>query len=309
VVVRVVGRRRHRTGNVSWYATLVEPEAVPDAQVIELYFARWPRQEHVFRNAAGRLHLDAHHGYGKRQINNVAVLDRLDQMDARLRKATTNLQTWESRCVERVAVLSQEKEAGTQVRARLAVLRETMDAAIAGGRAGTSEFQVAWKTARAFEPWLASHHGRVEAAAASVQVANGHVERLRGRIATLAEERPRLERRRQIFTVDVELDQILTAFKLTFLNLCSTLLTRYLGGRPLQLDTLIRGILTLPGEREYTATTETIRIWRQPRDRDIMPLVETACRLLTDRSLVRDKRLLRYEVVDQPQPAPAPAST
>ena len=109
--------------------------------------------------------------------------------------------------------------------------------------------------------------------------------------------------------MDVELDQILTAFKLTFLNLCSTLLTRYLGGRPLPLDTLIRGILTLPGEREYTATTETIRIWRQPRDRDIMPLVETACRLLTDRSLVRDKRVVRYEVVDQLQPAPAPAST
>jgi hypothetical protein len=97
----------------------------------------------------------------------------------------------------------------------------------------------------------------------------GEVERLRGGIAALADERPRLERRRTIFTVDVELDQILTAFKLTFLNLCSTLLTRYLGGRHLQLDTLIRGILTLPGERETTATTETIRMWRQPRDRDL----------------------------------------
>ena len=37
---------------------------------------------------------------------------------------------------------------------------------------------------------------------------------------------PAEERRRQTFTVDVELDQLLTAFNLPFLNLRSTLLIR-----------------------------------------------------------------------------------
>lgn len=68
----------------------------------------------------------------------------------------------------------------------------------------------------------------------------------------------------------------------------------------MQLDTLIWGILTLPGEREVTATSETIRIWRQPRDRAMVPLVEEGCRRLTAQCLRRGKRLLRYELVDRP---------
>jgi hypothetical protein len=49
---------------------------------------------------------------------------------------------------------------------------------------------------------------------------------------------------------------------------------------------------------------ETTRIFRQSRDRDLMPKVEEACRLLTARKLRRGKRVLRFEVVDRPEASP-----
>ena len=103
-----------------------------------------------------------------------------------------------------------------------------------------------------------------------------------------------------IFTVDTELDEIITAFKLTFMCLCKQLMNRYLGTR-VEIDTLIRGVLTLPDERVLTRGVETIRIFRQARERELMPRVEEACRLLTARALRRDKRVLRFEVVDAPE--------
>ena len=68
----------------------------------------------------------------------------------------------------------------------------------------------------------------------------------------------------------------------------------------MELDTLIRAVFTLPGERVVAARTETIRIYRHPRDEQVMKLVEQACRLLTSKRLVRDSRRLIYEVVEPP---------
>ena len=84
--VRVVGRKRHRTGKIAWYATNTTPDTTPDTTVIDTYFDRWPLQEHVFRDGNGRVHLDAHHGYGKLKIDNIAVLDKEEKLRGQLHK-------------------------------------------------------------------------------------------------------------------------------------------------------------------------------------------------------------------------------
>jgi len=107
-------------------------------------------------------------------------------------------------------------------------------------------------------------------------------------------------KRTEIFTVDTELDEILTAYKLTFLNLSRYLQRHYLGTK-METETLITHVLTLPGQRVVTASTETIQIWRQPRERRHMEAVALACERLTAKRLHRDKRRLRFEVVDKPE--------
>lgn len=298
--VRVVGRRRHRTGSVAWYATNAPSAEFGDAKLLDLYFARWPLQEHVFRDGNGRVGLGAHHGYGKQQVGNVAVLDEMDRIDAALTK------THESR-----RELTEAREVANR---QLAEQEATV---------GMYDTELATVTARAETAW---QHGLEEPQAAQrkdlvegLQASRAKAEEHRARVADLlaknesadAEAQAReaeLEARRAkiaahqtIFTVDTELDEIMTAFKLTFMCLCTQLMKHYLGVR-IETDTLIRGVLTLPGERVLTRSVETIRIFRQPRERQLMPRVEEACRLLTARALRRGKRVLRFEVIDRPEP-------
>src|SRR5690606_18296099 len=104
------------------------------------------------------------------------------------------------------------------------------------------------------------------------------------------------QRLREIFTVDVELDEIMTSYKLTFMNLARHVMERYLGER-MELDTLIRSVLTLPGERVRTPTQDLVRIYAQERDPETMALVEAACARVSELGLMRDQRKLRFELV------------
>ena len=126
---------------------------------------------------------------------------------------------------------------------------------------------------------LHRHHGYGKQKVANVSVVD--------RREKLAAQARRLrERKTEIYTVDVDLDQIMTAYKVTFLNLCQRLMPDHLGV-PWQIDHLIRAVLTLPGRRRQTPRVETIEIFRQERDPEAMAAVERACDRLTAEEIVR----------------------
>ncbi len=68
----------------------------------------------------------------------------------------------------------------------------------------------------------------------------------------------------------------------------------------MEVETLIDAVLTLPGERVTTAATETVRIFRRPRDPDVMTAVERACEEFNTLELRRGDRALRFEMCDPP---------
>lgn len=299
VRMRVVARRRHRTGKIAWYATTTDAVEVPDAAVLDRYFDRWPLQEHRFRDGNSRVHLDTHHGYGKRKVDNIALLDRRDRLTGQLRRADVEigkLGTSLSTLREEAASVA---EALTVASPGIDRDRAALDAQIAKGGPVTAELQRSNWAVRLWENWRTEKHAELRTLEKSISKTEAAMTTAEATRTRKQDELDRTESQTRIFTVDVALDQVMTALKLTFMNLCAALQARYLGGAKLQLDTLIRGILTLPGERVRTRETETIRIYRHDRDRELMPMVEEACRLLTARGIVKDGRQLRFELVDR----------
>lgn len=298
--VRVVARRRHRTGKIAWYATTTTAEELSDAGVIERYFDRWPLQEHRFRDGNSRVHLDAQHGYGKRKVDNVAVLDRRELLEGQIRRLDAALVTQAAELTELRGKAKLVADALATAEPGIQQDRAEIDEQIERGQPMTPELQRANWAVRLWETWREENReefGRLEREIGRCAAAMAVGEASRGRKQADLE---RTASQLRIFTVDVALDQVMTALKLTFMNLCAAFMARHLGGTKLQLDTLIRGILTLPGERVRVGNTETIRIYRHDRDRQLMPLVEEACRQLTDKALVRDTWRLRFELVDPP---------
>lgn len=301
--VRVVARRRHRTGKVAWYTTNTDIALFDAPTVIDRYFARWPLQEHVFRDGAGMVGLDVHHGYGRAKVENVAVLSAMEKLEASIGKLDGEIAAGPlTRPDDQVSAAQlAEYEAWTRT------AKAAFDADVEAGHGATQAVRLRHRTLRAMEVWLEEKHAAEEKEHAREEA---RTEKAAKRDHLVA-ERDLLARRREIYTIDVELDEVMTAFKLTFMNLCREFLRTCLGGERIELETLIRSVFNLPGQRVRTETTETIRIWRQPRDRRMMPLVERACLALTERRLVTDGRRLSFELVDQPgavPPKPRPAT-
>jgi hypothetical protein len=97
----------------------------------------------------------------------------------------------------------------------------------------------------------------------------------------LSEERERLAENTTILTVDTELDDIMLGIKCMFIHLGQRLLREYLGLK-LEMDSLIRRVLTLPGEMDIDASGQTVavRIYRNPKDPEVTAAVARAVELL-----------------------------
>lgn len=304
--VRVVARKRHRTGAVAWYATLVEPQLVSDSALLDAYFERWPLQELRFRDGNGRVHLDAHYGYGKRKVDNVAVLDRTDTLAGQLRAIESALKDERQTVADGRAALQAVQAAIDTSLPQIEADRERLDAAMGVGQQLTPEIQQAYATLRTWEKWLDSRRQQVASLHEGLERAQAAVARSETSLARKQAELDQLAGRQRIFTVDVALDQLMNALKLTFMNLAALWMARFLPAPRLQLDTLIRGVLTLPGERQITTERHTIRLYRHDRDHELMERVAEACQRLNDLQLTREGRALRFELVDPPRrPAPA----
>jgi hypothetical protein len=263
-----------------------------------MYFERWPAQEHVYRDGAGAVGLAVHHGYGKKKVDNVAVIDRHERIERQIAR------------LEDTAAKANGQI--TELNAEIAMYHQALTTAVPSIQADREAFQTALQ-AETSSATLRPMHTALARWEAWLDRTNDKVERLRKRLtraehtsqkAELEQERKRVELgrlagRRKIFTVDTELDEIMTGFKLTFMNLCQVLMTVYLG-QVMELETLIEAVLTLPGERHLTDTTETVRIYRRPRDPDVMAAVERACTAMNARALRRGLRNLRFELVEPP---------
>lgn len=299
VWMRVVARRRRRTGKVAWYATNTRQVLFDAPTLIDRYFDRWPLQEHVFREGTGRIGLDVHHGFGRTKVQNVAVLGGIERLDGRLRAIDAGLV--KAKGTEEAVDDARARYAETQraMTVRRRELREAFDRAMSDGHGASREARETHGDLRAVEEWFEAQLPLQEKQVEAERNAARRVARLVACQTRAKEDRSALERRREVYTIDVELDEVMTAFKLTFMNLAQYFVREFLSDEPVELETLIQAVFSLPGERIRTRHTETILIWRQPRERRFMPLVEKACASMTALNLISEKRRLRFEVADK----------
>jgi len=163
--VRVVGRRRHRTGKVAWYATNAKRKAFAADDILRLYFDRWPLQEHRFRDGNGRVGLDRHHGYGRMKIANVAVVDRRERLLGQVRRLAAKQEETARALVERRDDHALLTEALDRVTPSVETDREAFEAAIAEGGEALQERH---RRLRLWEDWL--HTTRLQAARLAEQI-------------------------------------------------------------------------------------------------------------------------------------------
>ncbi len=86
----------------------------------------------------------------------------------------------------------------------------------------------------------------------------------------------RLQGKEVVYKVDVELDQILTYFRVSLANVSAYFLKEFLQMGPLSFTTLMQSVLLLDGKIEETAIHRKVVLKRNPKDPLIMEKLEVA---------------------------------
>ncbi len=268
-------------------------------QLADLYFERWPLQENFFKEGAV-IGLDRHRGNSGRMVTNVAVATELEHLEVRLVGAEQTLgQLTAERPVQEQKVF-EATEAHSRAADELRTHRQRLDHLVAASETGTEAFasasvahHQALVVAESTEPALQEATGQLESQRSEREEMLESIEKMSGRIAAL-------EPMRKIRQLDVALDTILTATKLTLALLLTFIRREYLPSAQMSAETFLHRVLTVRGHREVRSQSERIVFYENPRDPRATTALAEACEHLNERCLVREGRALNYAVEPRP---------
>lgn len=269
-------------------------------KLADLYYRRWPVQENAFKEADA-LGLNEHRGNSSRIVANVAVVSELERLESRARRDADALKELGSETAALETAVDEHTREQQRAESALTTRRRRMDEAIAHGQT----------TGKVFARIALDHQQalvRAETATKLATKSRAALEKHRARCAAIeqradeiAARRRHLEPQRTIRQLDTTQDTILTATKLTALQLISFALREYLPSMPMTPQTFIQRVLSVRGRKQIERDQELIVLYENPRDPLVNEALRDACSRLNRRALRREGRRLRFAV----EPAPA----
>jgi hypothetical protein len=264
-------------------------------ELADIYYARWPVQENYFKQG-GVVGLSQHRGNCGRIVSNIAVVTELEQLESR---ATRDAEALQQLTVEvQQCTRDAEQRAREQQRAKeaLATRRQRFDEVVERGKTSGKTF-----TRIVLDHQQALVHA--EACTQAVNKARAALDKNTARHAKLekrseetAARRAKLEPRRTIRQLDVAQDAILTATKLTALQLIVFVLREYLPSLAMTPETFIQRVFSMTGRKELRPESELIVFYENPRDPKINEALRDACDRLNKRAIQRDGRVLHFAI-------------
>jgi hypothetical protein len=297
-------RRAHRNADFVLLTTGLE-QGMGGRDLADLYFARWPLQENWFREG-GAVRLADHRGNCGRMVANVAVVKETERLEQRLVAERAQLATTTEQTKTLSPEVTEARRAHESARVTLAEARAVLDKRImrsAGDSAGVAKAAVHHHASMVQEEQTRKEHDRLEKKASQQEVRN---QKLEASISKAEVRVAHLEPQQQIRQLDVALDMILTATKLTALQLVLFVIREYLVGHSMTAMTFIARMLTTRGRVIRRSTEEIIVFYENQRDPEMGRALQVAAERLNSRNLTRDGRTLRY-VVESPLDAQGPA--
>jgi len=228
--------------------TSLSPDVVGASEVVKAYFDRWPDQELTFRvmKSVASLHRVA--GYGKQEVANPRVIDKQRQ----LRESITQLRVQLAAPLR--AVAEQEKVIASLVKQERR-LRER-SRIIDGRRLLPPEDEARLLD---LKRKISARERRVK------RIEKPHATPLR-RLRNAEREWLRLQGKETVYQVDVELDQIMTFFRVSLVNLYTYLTQEVFGGARVSMNRLVQTVLLSPAVIEETRDTKTVTLQYNQKD-------------------------------------------
>ncbi|MCP4403288.1 MAG: hypothetical protein GY801_39020, partial [bacterium] len=197
--------------------------------VVKSYFDRWPAQELSFKDMKNGLNIHRVVGYGKKLVDNPTVLADIERLQAHIHKLEQELhaplkdiQELEKQCLFHI-----DEERRYREKSRIVNGKRTLSAHDAQMLQGIQ--QEIHRLQRTIKTREQKHDKSFNA-----------LKKKKTELARIIDKKKR-------YRVDMELDQIMTCFKLSFANICCYLLDECFHGERMTLQRLFDTIFELRG--------------------------------------------------------------
>ena len=233
-------------------------------------------------------------------VANVAVITEIERLAERSERDEAALDKLSAKATALEQDAAKTSQQAERARKKLSTRRRHLDALIAHGQTQGKAFTQAAVSHQQALVVAEQTDEAQKVAAQRVQANQTATAKLEQRLGEMGERVRHLDRKRTIRQIDVAQDQILTAVKLTALQLIAFVLRVFLGALPMTPETFVSRVFSLRGRKEIESKVERIVFYENPQDPEVTAALKDACRILNDRKLQREGRLLLYCVEDPP---------
>ncbi len=232
--------------------TSLSTEVVVASEVVRSYFERWPDQELAFRTmkAVACLHRVA--GYGKQKQTDNRVVKRQEELRQNIKRLRTQL-------ADPLAQLAEEER-----KLALLVKRERPLRARSGIVKGQRVLL------KADEQRFLELGREIECCKRRIHSIERKDPRLFRRLRKSEKEWLRLQSKEMVYKVDVELDQIMTFFRVSLVNLYSYLIQELLGPSSISMSRFVQAVLLLPALIEERPDRKKVVLQYNAKDVELM---------------------------------------
>ena len=279
VVVRAV-RIDWDYGKRTVLITSLPKETVGASLVVKTYFDRWPYEELQFRSMKSFSCLNRVAGYGKKKLPDENVRRAQADLQERITSLRTRLR------VPLKAIADQEERLATCIEKERRLHSEGL--VVDGKRVVEKKTHL---TLRSLSREISQCHRQIKSIESECRK-----ELLR--LQRYEKEWLRLQGKDYVYRIDVELDQIMSYFRVALVNLSSWFLSECMGKQSMSLAKFFHNILLMPAEIELTKDVRRIKLKSNLKDPDGMAVLEPAVQKLNDLRIQHlDERRIEFVII------------
>jgi hypothetical protein len=256
------------------------PRDLLDAnEVRKKYFDRWPMQEKQFRDGKSGLNIQRIVGYGMKIEN----YEKMDEKHGEICKTITQLKARLKMPLMEIEAIDEQLVPLYQQERRLREKSTIVDGKRVLSEADSIDLQQCEARINKYLRQQKKHEKE-------------HKDDFK-RLKRCLKEEKRFRDKDKVYRIDTELDQIMTCFKLTFVNLCSLFLTKCMDREKFELLTLFESIFQLGGDALVLDGKKTIQLEMNPKEPELMDKVEKGLRVLNTMNIYNlDERSMQFDV-------------
>jgi AraC-like DNA-binding protein len=247
--------------------TNIPCEFLDASELTKKYFDRWPQQEKQFREAKSGVNIHRIVGYGMKVEN----YERMSEKHAKLCETISFLRAKLEKPLKEIDLINEKLPS---LFAQEKILHE-ISQIINGKRIlsdeDSTELQMCITEINRLNRQLNS-------------IKKDYKEDFKRYYKSLKEER-RIRDKDTVYKIDLELDQIMTCFKMSFVNLCSLFLTKCMKSDKFELSTLFESVFQLEGYSDIEKEKKNIKLEMNPKEPDMIDKISNALQILNGLNL------------------------